>query len=156
MHDLFFLSCKYLLWTLTLMDCLWRRPAVHLYRHMVYAFCAFSWRFYAWSVKKGFLWTCLKPCLEIADVSISKHCTALLASMRLLALPYSCCEQKRHSCLPIWDIVEETPWFCLSDIDFDSTGPLKMKTKKQQQQQQQKKNKKKNKQKKNKQKKHVL
>ena len=77
------------------MHCMRKESAVHLYQHNVYAFCAFPWRFYALDVKKGFLLNCLHQYLEIADVTSCKKSTALLASMRLLAMPYNHCEQQK-------------------------------------------------------------
>ena len=55
MKILFFFDCMYLLWALTLMHCLRKGSAVHLYQHMVYVFCAFPWQFYAWIVKNRIL-----------------------------------------------------------------------------------------------------
>ena len=47
LHAKFFLlDCMYLLWALTLMNCLHKRSTMHLYQCMVYAFYAFLWRFY--------------------------------------------------------------------------------------------------------------
>ena len=54
----------------------------------MYVFNGFPRGLYTWNVKNRFLWH-LNQYLGIADVSIWKQCTALLASMHLLAMPYS-------------------------------------------------------------------
>ena len=96
MRNLFFFDCIYLLWALILIHSLRKGSVVHLYQHMVYAFCAFHWGFYAWIVKNRvwkIAWTNILQKVEVS--SIWKQCTALLALMQLLAaLSYNRCEQQ--------------------------------------------------------------
>ena len=59
--------------------------------------------------EEGILIKLFEPILEIADVSIWKQCTALLALMRLLPMPYSQLRTTKQSFLIIWDIEEDNP-----------------------------------------------
>ena len=49
MHEkyVFFNSMYLVLQALTIMHCVRKGSAVHMYQHVEYAFCAFPWRFYA-------------------------------------------------------------------------------------------------------------
>ena len=72
--------------------------------------------------EKQIVWTNI---LQKAEENIWKQCTALLALMQLLAIPYNRCEQQKwvfvHGFLFITgDTTEDIPFFC--QIEFVAVG----------------------------------
>ena len=92
MQNLFFHDCMYLLWALTEIHCLRKLSAVHLYG--VFLFCLSLDVLCVNSEDQSckIVWN---NNLQIAEENIWKQCSALLALMHLLAMPYTRCEQQK-------------------------------------------------------------